>query len=324
MRDGEATLGACLASLSVQTLADHEVVAVDDGSADGSGRLLRAHAARDARLRVLAAPPRGLVAALNHGLAACRAPLVARMDADDVADPRRLEAQARRFRDADAPDVLAARVRVVGDEAGPGMAEYVGWSNGLLTHEEMVADLFVESPLVHPSVMARAAALRALGGYRVFDGPEDYDLWLRAHAAGLRFAKLSEVLLDWRDSPRRLTRRDPRYGPDRFRALKIEALERAALRAGRAVVLWGGGPIGKAWSRALRARGHRVCAFVDVHPRRLGTSVHGAPVVPWPEAAAHAGALHLAAVGQRGGRARVRGLAASLGLRDGVDLIAVA
>jgi hypothetical protein len=75
----------------------------------------------------------------------------------------------------------------------------------------MVADLFVESPLVHPSVMARAAALRALGGYRVFDGPEDYDLWLRAHAAGLRFAKLSEVLLDWRDSPRRLTRRDPRY-----------------------------------------------------------------------------------------------------------------
>jgi hypothetical protein len=204
------------------------------------------------------------------------------------------------------------------------MRGYVAWLNSLLTHEEIVRDLFVESPLAHPSVMMRADVLRDLGGYRAFDGPEDYDLWLRAHARGWRFGKREEVLLDWRDRPGRLTRRDPRYATERFRELKLEALERGPLHAGRGVVVWGAGPVGKGWSRALRARGHRVAAFVEVHPRRLGQRIHGVPVVPVSEAAVIADALHLAAVGQPGAREEIRRQAARLGLRDGSDLIAVA
>jgi len=89
-------------------------------------------------------------------------------------------------------------------------------------------------------------------------------------------------------------------------------------------VVWGAGPVGKGWSRALRARGHEVAAFVEVHPRRLGERIHGVPVVPVEEAAAAKGALHLAAVGQPGAREEIRRQAARLGLRDGSDLIAVA
>ena len=59
----------------------------------------------------------------------------------------------------------------------------------------MARDRFVESPLVHPSVAMRTATLRQLGGWRDFDGPEDYDLWLRGFDAGLRFAKLEETLV---------------------------------------------------------------------------------------------------------------------------------
>jgi glycosyltransferase involved in cell wall biosynthesis len=322
VRDAQATLPACLASLAAQTLADHEVVAVDDGSADQSGAILDAAARADPRLRVLHQPPLGLVAALNLAARSAEAPLLARLDADDVAHPDRLALQAERLGRDPATDVLGCRVRLVGD-AGPGMRDYVSWQNGLLDHEAISADLLVESPLAHPSVMMRAETLRALGGYRAFDGPEDYDLWLRAHAAGCRFAKLPEVLLDWRDGPARLTRRDPRYAPARFFDLKLEALLQRHLRAARPLVVWGAGPIGKSWARALGARGLPLAAFVEVDGRKIGQHIHRVPVVGVSQVPRMSRALHLAAVGRKGARARIRAEAQALGIPAG-DLVAVA
>jgi glycosyltransferase involved in cell wall biosynthesis len=324
VRDAADFVGACLASLAVQTLVDHEVIAVDDGSMDGSRALLEAAARADPRLRVLTLEGRGLVAALNAALHEARGCLVARMDADDVAHPDRLALQSSRLEADRSIDILGCRVRLIGPASGnAGMRAYVDWQNALVDHDAIVRDLFVESPLVHPSVMARTATLRGLGGYRDFRGPEDYDLWLRAHAGGHRFAKTRETLLDWRDRPDRLTRTDPRYAPDRFLALKVEALLAGVLRRPRPVVVWGAGRVGKAWSRALAARGRPVTAFVEVDPRKIGQRIHGAPVVA-VAAAARAGALHLAAVGDGGARERIRLEAARLGLADGRDLVAVA
>ncbi len=326
VRDAGARLEECLDSLAAQTLAAHEVVAVDDGSRDGSGERLLARARSDPRLRVLRTPPRGLSAALGLALGEARAPLVARMDADDVALPTRLARQVARLEQDGAVDVLGCCVRATADPGafpGAGMEAYVAWSNTLLVHEAIARERFVESPLVHPSVVMRSDALRRLGGWRDFDGPEDYELWLRAFDAGLRFAKLPEVLLEWRDSPGRLTRTDPRYRPDSFLTTKIDALARGPL-AGRDVVLWGAGPIGKRWARALRARGFGLRAFVEVNPRQLGRVLQGVPVVPVAAAGSFAGALHLAAVGQQGARQRIRQEAARLGLADGRELFAVA
>jgi glycosyltransferase involved in cell wall biosynthesis len=326
VRDAERTLAECLDSLTAQTLDDYEVVAVDDGSRDASPEILRRRAASDPRLRVVATPRCGLVAALNTGLSCCRGGLVARMDADDVADPRRLELQAERLEAEPAITALGCRVGLLSPPgyANAGMRAYVAWQNGLIDPATIERDLWVESPLVHPSVMLRAAALRSLGGYRSCGGPEDYDLWLRGYQAGWRFAKHPESLLGWRDAPGRLTRNDPRYAAERFRDVKIDALSRGPLASGRGVVLWGAGPIGKGWSRALRAAGHRVAAFVEVHPRRIGARVHGVPVVDVAGAARFRGPLHLAAVGQPGARETIRGAARELGLVEGRELIAVA
>jgi glycosyltransferase involved in cell wall biosynthesis len=326
VRDAAGTLERCLRSLRRQTLRDHEVVAVDDGSRDGSGALLDAAAALDDRLRVVHTAPRGLVPALNTALEHARAPLLARMDADDVSLSRRLELQARRLAADRRLSVLGCRVRhgAAPGAAGAGMAAYVRWSNALLRHADIARDALVESPLVHPSVMVRATLLRRLGGYRDFDGPEDYDLWLRALLAGARFAKLPQALLVWRDSAQRLTRRDPRYAAGRFLALKLDVLERAHLLAPRPLVIWGAGKAGKAWARALLARGHRLAGFVEVDPRKLGQRIHGAPVWPCAGAGQVPGALHLAAVSQPGARARIRAEAARHGLREGRELVAVA
>jgi glycosyltransferase involved in cell wall biosynthesis len=323
VRDAQATLGACLDSLAAQTLADHEVVAVDDGSCDRTSAILAA-AAADPRVRVVRTPPRGVVAALNTAIAHARGTLIARMDADDVCRRERLALQAQHLQEDPRCAILGSRVKLVGARgANRGMRDYVRWLNGLLTHADIVRDLLVESPIAHPSVMVRAEVLRDLDGYREFDGPEDYDLWLRAHARGWRFGKREEVLLEWRDHPGRLTRRDPRYSPERFRALKLEALEHGALRGGRGVVVWGAGPVGKAWARALRSRGHGVAAFVEVDPRKIGQRIHGTRVVDVTGAAAFASELHLAAVGRPGARGRIRAAARQLGLRD-EGLVAVA
>ncbi len=203
------------------------------------------------------------------------------------------------------------------------MRAYVAWQNRLCDHAAIQRELLVESPLTHASVMLRRELLERLGGYRDFCGPEDYDLWLRAEREGAVFSKLPRRLLKWRDSPGRLTRVSPRYTPERFMDLKLEALEAGPLRGSRSVVIWGAGPIGKAWARRLRERNHEVRAFVEVAQRKLGQRIQGAPVLGVSDARI-GGALHLAAVGQPGARARIRRVAAGLGLRDGSDLIAVA
>ena len=78
VRNGEPYLAGCIASLKRQTLREYEVVAVDDGSDDGTPAVLDHWAAGDPRVRVVQRPPEGLVAALNAGLELCRGPLVAR------------------------------------------------------------------------------------------------------------------------------------------------------------------------------------------------------------------------------------------------------
>jgi glycosyltransferase involved in cell wall biosynthesis len=93
-----ATLPECVESLLAQSLREIEVVAVDDGSTDGSREWLLARARAEPRLRVLARPHRGLVAALNPAARAARAPFLARMDADDVAHRERLRLQLSRLR----------------------------------------------------------------------------------------------------------------------------------------------------------------------------------------------------------------------------------
>jgi len=324
VRDAASTLAQCLASLRSQTLRDHEVIAVDDGSKDESPRLLEEAARLDPRVVVIRTRSLGIVSALNTALDRAQAPLVARMDADDYAHTERLARQAARLAEDPAIAILGCRVGLFGKIQTDGMRSYLRWQNDLVDHDSMVRDIWVEAPLAHPSLMMPARVLRDLGGYREFEGPEDYDLWLRAHTQGLRFGKLRQTLLFLRDSPGRLTRTDPRYSAERFRALKIEALGQGALRDRRGVVVWGAGPIGKGWARALEAAGTPVVAFVEVDSRKIGRLIHGARVVGVSGAAAFLGPLHLAAVGQAGARQTIREAARALGLTEGRDFLAVA
>ena len=323
IRNAAATLGAALASLEAQTFPDFEVIAVDDGSSDATAAVLRASSASP-RLRVISAPPRGIVPALNRAAAEARGEYLARMDADDIARPERL---ARQVALLDAHrDIVACgtRVRYV-PRAGlrDGARRYERWINALVTPEDIERELFVECPIPHPTLMMRRARFEEVGGYRDGPFPEDYDLVFRLPGPGARLSKVPEVLLDWRESPDRLSRTDPRYGPDAFRRLKASYLLEQRV-SGRPVVVWGAGPVGKAFVRELLALGVRVTAMVDLDPRKVGQVMHGAPVIAPDQVDRHRDAFIVAAVGRVGAREEIRAELTRRGWREVDEWCAVA
>jgi glycosyltransferase involved in cell wall biosynthesis len=318
VRDEEPFLAECLESLSAQTLTNLEVIAVDDGSTDRTPRILEAHARADPRFRVLRQGPVGMVAASERARAEARAPLIARMDADDVAMPERLELQVAAIEEE---GLAAAGGRVeYFPEPTEGLRAYAGWLNSLVTVEAAARDLWVECPLPGPGLTGRAEVM----SYRDCGWPEDYDLVLRIWEGGGRFRNVDALALRWRDHPRRLSRTRPAYALGAFRRCKVHFLRRTLLAHGRAAVVWGAGPTGKAFARELLAAGTPVAAFVEVDPRKLGKRIHGAPVVPVESAGDFPGSLALGAVSGPEGRARLRALAAELGLVEGQDFVAVA
>lgn len=281
-RNEAAFLPECLASIRAQTLGDWELIAIDDGSDDASAEIVARLAEADARVRLLRPGRVGLVAALNLGIAEARAPLVARMDADDVMLPERLQAQ-RDYLDAH-PDVALCGTRVEpfpADEVRGGYLEYLRWQDGCVTPEQAAAGIYVESPFAHPSVMARTAVLRAAGGYTDGPFPEDYELWLRLHAAGQRMGKVPRVLLRWRERGGRTSRVDARYAREAFDALRADYLARdPRLHAGREIAVWGAGRRSRLRARLLMDRGIAPAAWLDIDPKKIGHRVWGLPVHP--------------------------------------------
>lgn len=323
VRNEARYLSQAIASIRRQTMENWELVAVDDGSTDATAGILDDAAAGDSRIRALRNPERGLVPALNHGLGACRAPLVARMDGDDISHPCRLANQLRLMEDSPDVDLVASSFRHFprhGLKAG--MLAYEEWQNALLSHELVTADLFVESPFVHPSVMYRRETVLAVGGYRDMGWPEDYDLWLRLAAAGARFARIDAPLFFWRDRPERATRTMAEYSLEAFRACKACHLKEGFLRGCDRVILAGAGKEGRAWRRTLDAAGIAVEHWIDVDPRKKGRTLHGAVVLS-PEEVTPGSAKMLVTVGTRGARNGIRGWARGAGFVEGKDFICV-
>lgn len=175
--NGERFLADCIRSIQAQSLADWELVAVDDGSTDRTPVILAQRETEDRRIRVLIQDHRGIVAALNTGLTECRAEYVARMDADDRMHPERLERQRAVLEQNRGLDLVGCTV-VPHPLDGPlraGAARYSAWLNAHTTPDALHRAIFVEAPVAHSTYFVRRCLYEALGGYRDQPWPEDYD-----------------------------------------------------------------------------------------------------------------------------------------------------
>lgn len=190
VRNALPFLDAAISSILDQSFGDFELVVGDDGSTDGSSDRLRAWAARDHRIRLFhRSQSGGPVGSSNWVADAARAPIVARMDADDIAHRDRLRRQIELFDDR-------ADVVLVGT-----LFEAIDAKGRLIRRSGARAiDPRDAPPIAHGSIMYRKAAFDQVGGYAAgTDYFEDIDLYYRIAAAG-KLIVLTEPLYRYRFS----------------------------------------------------------------------------------------------------------------------------
>ncbi len=186
-------LAEAINSVRTQSLAEFELIIIDDGSTDQTESVIASAARDDARIRTVRQERRGVAAALNNGIALARSPVIARMDGDDIAKPDRLRQQLA-FLEAHPHVAAVGSWAYVIDERGRRTGELRPE-----TEPSALQRLLPKTnPFVHSSMMLSARVLRGVGGYRAtLEGAEDYDLWLRISEQA-KLANLPEFLLSYR------------------------------------------------------------------------------------------------------------------------------
>ncbi len=194
VRNSERYISELVNSVLSQAFADFELLVIDDGSSDATEAILAEFQKADPRLRVFKNPGAGLVDALNHGIACASSELIARMDADDVCLPDRLQRQYDYLGGHPEIAAVGTQVRFI-DEQGALTEEKIKLPE---SPDQIAERLLKGCCLRHPTVVMRREALERLGGYRqelVY--AEDYDLWLRM-SEHYALANLPEALLLYR------------------------------------------------------------------------------------------------------------------------------
>lgn len=201
-RNAANTLWETLSSLQAQSFKDFAIVLVDDASSDHTRAIAEQFAGHFPQgcFQILQGPGKGISAALNVGLSAIQSPLVARLDADDLSEPLRLERQLR-IMDRN-PDWLLCGTEVSVIDADGHAIDQMECPKSSV---EIRKHLYEKCCLHHPTIMFRRDVVSAVGGYRAqFDGAEDYDLYLRLLEVG-KIGALNERLVRYRLHPGQVT-----------------------------------------------------------------------------------------------------------------------
>ncbi len=316
--NAEASVFQTLESLRAQTFQSMEIIVINDGSTDGTLEILQSQPG----IKLLNHSHRGIVPALNDGLAAASGDYIARMDADDLCHPKRIEQQVALLDKFPEIGMVGCRVGFGGDdEQQAGYATYIDWMNGLIKPDEIALNRFVESPFAHPSVLFRRELFEKYGAYRDGSFPEDYELWLRWMSHGVKTAKVDKELITWNDPPGRLSRIDPRYQVDAFYETKAEYLFQWLEQNNPhhpEVIVWGAGRVTRKRAAILERYGLRITHYIDLKPRTLNCET---PVIHHTDIPDPSTSFILPMVGNRGARKKIRAFLKERGLIEGKNCI---
>ncbi|MDF1573716.1 MAG: glycosyltransferase family 2 protein [Bacteroidales bacterium] len=270
--NAERTLSDALQSIADQEFNDWECVMVNNNSRDTGRDIAVEWEQRDLRFRLVDETRQGVMFASNTGCEVARGTYLARMDADDLARPCRLRVQSEFLDSHKDYGAVGGLVTHRGDPLTTGgFRRFVEWSNSVITYEEIFNRRFIEAPIVNPTAMWRRETSGRHGLYRSGDFPEDYEMWLRWLHQGVRIGKVPEVVLDWNDSPGRLTRTHPIYSDRAFFEIKSHYLAKWLSEHNPyhpAVWVWGASRISRRRARILEAKGIRIDTYIDTKKSR--------------------------------------------------------
>jgi glycosyltransferase involved in cell wall biosynthesis len=227
VRNGGSDLPRAIETILKQSFTDFELIAINNGSIDGTREFLDQIA--DPRVRVYHQEDKGLAAALNRGISLARGRYIARQDHDDGALPTRI-AQQVAFLDANPDHALVGTCAEIwrGDRPTGRFHDHPA------NDAELRFFLLFNNPFVHSSVMTRKTALDEIGGYATDPArqpPEDYELWSRI-SRRFRVANLPERLTVYREVPKSMSR--SAVDPFKEKMILISAENLAAATLGRA------------------------------------------------------------------------------------------
>lgn len=188
--NGEYYLAEAIGSILNQTFADFEFIIINDGSTDGSLDIIDEYAERDDRIIVISRENKGLSASLNEAIAVARGFWIVRMDADDIALPNRIETQLM-WMEASGADLCGGNIEVIG-KSFRRKIRYFPKQNQIYTH------LLFNSAFAHPTVVVRSSVIKRFPYAVEYGVAEDYELWTRLAANGVRMTNCPDVVLKYR------------------------------------------------------------------------------------------------------------------------------
>ncbi|MGN5594074.1 glycosyltransferase [Stutzerimonas nitrititolerans] len=187
--NSEEYLAEAIESIISQTFTDFEFILINDGSDDNSLDIIKLYMGKDGRLILINRENKGLPASLNEGIAQAKGKYIARMDADDIALPERLQAQYNFMESNPKVDVCGS------------FAQFFGASSRVArpytTNKDIAIHALFACPMVHPTVIAKKSFFNILYNTDFFKA-QDYELWTRGITQGYVFANINQVLMLYR------------------------------------------------------------------------------------------------------------------------------
>lgn len=187
--NGERYLPQAIKSIINQTYKKLEIILINDGSSDGTLKIIRKFINQDRRIRLINRENKGLIFSLNEGINASNGDFIARMDSDDISDKHRIETQLNYIYKYNL-DIVGSAVEYIGDKCG-----YRAYPS---KDEEIKMALTIGCPLAHPTVIGRAAIFKQHNYSQFAKNYEDYELWCRMAKNGVRFGNVVSPLLKYR------------------------------------------------------------------------------------------------------------------------------
>jgi len=218
--NGERYLCEAIDSILGQGFEDFEFLIVNDGSSDRTDEILESY--QDNRIKIINNDRNmGLTRSLNKGLEIARGKYIARMDADDISAPGRLEEEVK-FLDKDSKTGLVGSWHEIIDENN----RVIGTCQGAVSDAEIKRELMETHPFCHSSVMFKKECIDKIGPYREeFRFAQDYDLWLRI-SEKYKVANIPAFLCQWRVNLNSLTIQNKREQIQYAELAKELAMER--------------------------------------------------------------------------------------------------